>query len=228
MHLKLHTKALGAAFLAAGLALSARAAMAESFSFGDFFFAGDTEGNSFSSITDQGTSYSVTGPGAGFTFLSQSPVGPNNWSGIFRSWVLVLSDNGAPGSVAITFDSPVDSITGFAAQPVATGPFVATLQAFDGSTLVGTSSYAADNNGIEGTIPYFSLTAPGITSIVISTTNDSLGIGLGSDNPGIPEPGAWALMLVGFGGLGAALRRRSSKERETMGLQPTGRWAVYG
>jgi hypothetical protein len=27
----------------------------------------------------------------------------------------------------------------------------------------------------------------------------------------VPEPAAWAMMLVGFGGLGAALRRRSAK-----------------
>ncbi len=25
---------------------------------------------------------------------------------------------------------------------------------------------------------------------------------------GVPEPGAWALLLLGFGGVGAALRRR--------------------
>ncbi len=25
---------------------------------------------------------------------------------------------------------------------------------------------------------------------------------------GVPEPGAWALMLLGFGGMGAMLRRR--------------------
>jgi hypothetical protein len=29
-------------------------------------------------------------------------------------------------------------------------------------------------------------------------------------NMGVPEPGAWALMLLGVGGIGAALRRRSS------------------
>jgi hypothetical protein len=31
----------------------------------------------------------------------------------------------------------------------------------------------------------------------------------GLDQPsGAPEPGAWALMILGFGGVGAALRRR--------------------
>jgi hypothetical protein len=31
---------------------------------------------------------------------------------------------------------------------------------------------------------------------------------LGSTTPGVPEPASWALMLVGFGGLGMALRSR--------------------
>src|SRR5205085_1785822 len=32
---------------------------------------------------------------------------------------------------------------------------------------------------------------------------------LSAANLGVPEPGAWALMILGFGAAGAALRRRS-------------------
>jgi hypothetical protein len=35
--------------------------------------------------------------------------------------------------------------------------------------------------------------------------------GTGGGFGGVPEPGVWAMMLVGLGGLGAALRRRQSK-----------------
>jgi len=37
---------------------------------------------------------------------------------------------------------------------------------------------------------------------------------------GVPEPASWALMIVGFGGAGAVLRRRKAAPR-TMALQPT-------
>jgi hypothetical protein len=39
-------------------------------------------------------------------------------------------------------------------------------------------------------------------------TDNSGGVSL-SITP-VPEPGAWALMLLGFGGMGAMLRRRRS------------------
>ena len=37
-------------------------------------------------------------------------------------------------------------------------------------------------------------------------------ITLGSSSPGIPEPATWAMMLVGFGGLGAAMRSNRRKQ----------------
>ena len=33
-------------------------------------------------------------------------------------------------------------------------------------------------------------------------------LGLGDTPPGVPEPATWAMMLVGFAGLGVALRSR--------------------
>jgi hypothetical protein len=199
---------LGAAALASAIA---GPALADSFSFGDFFFPGDTAVGGFSSVTDQGTPYSVSGPGTGFEFLTQSASGPFGWSGQFKDQVLVAYDGDAAGAVTITFTSPVDSITGLAAQPFATGAYTATLTAFSGADIVGTSTYSSINQpGPAGSVPYFSVFAPGISSIQISTTNDAEGIGLGSNNPGIPEPASWALTLMGFGGLGGALRARRS------------------
>ncbi|MDB5479077.1 MAG: hypothetical protein JWO83_130 [Caulobacteraceae bacterium] len=191
---------------ALGLAAFATPAAADSISFGDYFFYGDNLANGFSSVTDDGVAYHVTGPGSGFQLLGEGV--PNfDWNGEFKGGVFVLYDGVASGAVTISFDSALSSFTGFAAQPKAFGPYTATLIAYDGSTQVGSSVYTSANfGGPEGTIPYFSVFAPAITSVVISTSNDGMGIGLGSDNAGIPEPAAWALMTIGLACLGAALR----------------------
>jgi hypothetical protein len=201
----------GAASFAVALLGLAAPAVADTFSFGDYFFPGDMEGDGFSSFTDQNTSYSVDGPGAGFQFFSQGEPGPYPWAGQFRQGVLVLYDDDAVGAVTIAFGAPVDSIDGLAAQPLAPGAYAATLTAFAGATVLGTSTYSSVNGpGPQGTIPYFSFASPGITSIEISTTNDSQGIGIGG-GAGIPEPSAWALMVAGFSALGGALRRRGRR-----------------
>ena len=140
----------------------------------------------------------------------QSEPGAYPWDGQFRRGVLVLYDDDASGAVIITFGAPVDSITGLVAQPLAPGAYTATLTAYAG--VLGTLTFSNVNGpGPQGTIPYFSFASPGITSIEISTTNDSQGIGSGSDNAGIPEPWAWALMLAGFGGLGVVMGRRGRR-----------------
>ena len=42
---------------------------------------------------------------------------------------------------------------------------------------------------------------------------DDLLFGLPDVGPGIPEPSTWAMMLLGFAGLGSALRRQASRVR---------------
>lgn len=40
---------------------------------------------------------------------------------------------------------------------------------------------------------------------------------IGSTSGGVPEPAAWALMIVGFGGVGALLRRRRRTQQAPSG-----------
>lgn len=41
--------------------------------------------------------------------------------------------------------------------------------------------------------------------------NDSTGVNFTMTTAGVPEPGSWALMIMGFGGAGALLRRRRAQ-----------------
>lgn len=182
----------------------AGSASADSLSFGDYYFQGDTLGNGFSSFTDEGVVYQAFGPGTGFTVLTEG----SGWLGEFAPHNTLLFDNGAAGAVTINFQSPITRISGLSAQPNLVGAYTATLDAYDGAVLLGSISYSGFNAlGPEGTIPEFDFASAGITSIVVSTTNDGAGFAIGG-GPGIPEPSAWALMLVGFGGLGLAMRAR--------------------
>lgn len=64
---------------------------------------------------------------------------------------------------------------------------------------------------------YFSFQGPtlGTSLVSMSFTSteafavDDLTFGLPDQIPGVPEPGAWALMILGFGATGAMLRRRA-------------------
>jgi hypothetical protein len=64
----------------------------------------------------------------------------------------------------------------------------------------GSGAFAGATGGFtgEGTIAFIPGQAP-LSQITFSGAFDA---------PGIPEPAAWALLILGFGGVGAALRRR--------------------
>lgn len=48
-----------------------------------------------------------------------------------------------------------------------------------------------------------------ITQMVYENTGAALTVA-GAVTPGVPEPATWAMMMIGFGAMGAAMRRRSS------------------
>jgi hypothetical protein len=86
-------------------------------------------------------------------------------------------------------------------------------QAFDAANALISSGSLANVNG-------FSLVngaGSGIKSLVISNGSGGgynwiYGVGELSYNGGVPEPAAWAMMLAGFGLVGAAMRRRQTTQ----------------
>ncbi len=215
---------------AAVLALAVTPALADTIDFGQFGPDGTVISSPTTGHTKAGVGFTISGPGQ---FVERTQ--PGTYNGQYASGAPVLDDNPgslvgtpAPGSVTITFDNPIQSITNIAAESdLLGGPYTATLQAFDGGASLGFDSYtdvSANNPGLTQTFLTgfdFSQSSADITSIVITISGtcqevscDNLGFGLGpffTANASVPEPATWALMLAGLGGLGAALRTSRRK-----------------
>ncbi|HEY0438373.1 MAG TPA: PEPxxWA-CTERM sorting domain-containing protein [Phenylobacterium sp.] len=87
-----------------------------------------------------------------------------------------------------------------------------TPDTFTVSDNAGRSKTVTIDSNSNGGLSLISFPAVG-NIITITTSNLSYdysidNIGFNEATPGVPEPAAWALMLVGFAGLGAALRQR--------------------
>ena len=114
---------------------------------------------------------------------------------------------GAPGGILSTANStPI----GFVGAPGAPAPLIGPFnnaRASDALSFVGyCCGYGVPDSG-------FSLTGVDVSLLIVAADPLPFGgvyVGYVYDLPraAIPEPGAWAMMLLGFAGVGAALRRR--------------------
>jgi hypothetical protein len=160
-----------------------------------------------SGVTDF-TTYTATTVHTGNTIAA--PSGFTGTSGEPQTITFNFSGPTTIGSIAIWAINNVGSITQFSLSG-------------DGGAIAGVFNAAADNGtGIDPAQDFFF--APQLTSKITMTVLNTAGgtaliPGLGAvafgSGGAIPEPTSWALMLVGFGGVGAAMRRR----RTQVGLQ---------
>lgn len=81
-------------------------------------------------------------------------------------------------------------------------------QTFTGAEIWG-GSPAGDGNRGAGYRVYYDFSGAKVTSITFQSSQDAFEFdGLGGSVVAVPEPGTWALMIMGFGGAGAMIRRR--------------------
>ncbi len=69
-----------------------------------------------------------------------------------------------------------------------------------GNELIGSTAYADFSNGLRGLGTFVGVDGDANAAQFVITTF--------TPSPGVPEPAAWAMMLGGFGLVGAAMRRR--------------------
>ncbi len=188
-----------------------------------------------SSQATSGTNFGISFA-ANAVAVCLNPVGVS-CSNASRGGLSATSAHGALGidSGTSTYLDFATAYTGQVAFSYQVAPgFAATIQAFDGLGGTGTALEAplALFGGAAGCVAYLAPLCPlgpgglglvtGAKSIVFSGTPgkfvfDDLTFGAGNDplppppfSSGTPEPTAWALMLLGFGAVGAALRRRKA------------------
>lgn len=124
--------------------------------------------------------------------------------------------SGVSGSINCTDDIFIDfaaAISGLTFLSIGANNVgdVGDVRVFANALLLGTVDITA--NGTPSSPDLVDLSAfSGITRIEIVNITDAAGIGLDDFrftlSSAVPEPSTWAMMLLGFGGMGVALRRR--------------------
>ncbi len=187
------------------LAALATPAFADTIDFSQFGPEGSTPTTPLSGFTADGVHFELVGPSDFYRGDQGSTI-----AGQFVTGTPVLLTSG-PGQMVLYFDTPISSLADIFVESNAYGDYTATMTAYGTSGLLGSVSYSSTSAYAPGTLPGFSIYGSGITTITLSSTNDSLGIDAAGPYTPVtpaPEPASWALMLVGFGALGAALRTR--------------------
>ncbi len=116
-------------------------------------------------------------------------------SGTVTSFFNFMTDTSAVGVFSVTT----------ATNPAST---VSLLQLLSGSTVIASS--AGSSNSLSLTSPTLSPGTPYTFqyTATLATAGDISGPANFYAAAAVPEPAAWALMLLGFGGMGMVLRRR--------------------
>ncbi len=195
---------------------------AETINFSQFGASFSFVASPTSGVTSAGHPVTITGPLAGAQGFMRLDEG-FSWIGLFPQGAPLLFDNTQPGTINLSFATPITSLT-LAAQANNSGPYTETMTAYSGATLLGSATASAVNCGASlackitmcgsascqvGTVPFLTVSYADITSVVIGTTNDDLGIALDGSPPAlVPEPGSMTLLGAGLAGLGAIRRKR--------------------
>lgn len=169
-------------------------------------FEGYSDPSYFSKLTDSGATFLGAGTNAASLFAI-SAFGRSSWG---TSGPMILcpytSTIYCGGDFQVTFASSVDNLKFYFTGDSTTAAL--TVQAYLNGVLIGTKSVAGDGNPF--TAQLVDLTSFGAIDKIQVSRPATATTGLGYDDFSfdyLPEPSTWALMLLGFGGIGMTLRR---------------------
>jgi len=219
-------------FVASALACSSTAANATvtTFTNSGAFFAANPNTTMIENFEDSdpairnGAYPSYTGPGGEITFTATGGFSPPNVyldapghtdvaSDLSPTTSIFLAETGNEDWIA-TLANPTNAI-GF---DVLLNYWPLTITFFSGSNLVGTVNFnpsASDPShrafaGIDSTDPITSFHWQATNGGYLDTGIDNIVVG---PAPSVPEPTTWAMMLLGFGVVGAAMRKSRKSPR---------------
>lgn len=216
--------AFAAAVLTAALASPSQAAITIYTSQAAFLAAVTTPGvDTFETLSITGSTPSPITRTAG-TYGYTASASTSSFFGAGTNADHWLSTNLATDSITFSsFTGGVRALGGLFFGSDISGLFAAgsvTLTATDASGSVTQTITNATTSSFLG----FVSTGP-LTSVTISavqpatplwpTVNNLTLAGAATPTPGVPEPATWAMMIVGFGLVGAAMRRRATMARVT-------------
>jgi len=87
------------------------------------------------------------------------------------------------------------------------------LELFDATTDMVVQTEALGFAASAWTASFMDTLAPGDYEVLVTGTSNTNALGVGGSviTSGVPEPSTWAMMVLGFAGLGYAAFRRSAK-----------------
>jgi hypothetical protein len=148
----------------------------------------------------------TTGPfsdAPGNNFTGFTPIELNNQNTYDWAFSLVAPISGSVGAVQIQAQAQASAIPENITFDLYAGTPGVAGAVFQGSSSTGTNAELTFTPSVG---PYYIE----VTPAYIKQGGNNEGFS-GTLMIAVPEPATWALMLVGFGGMGAALRRRAAK-----------------
>lgn len=161
---------------------------------------------------DHDVSGTAPPPYTGITSITVCCQGPNTYEGDPTKYASVQANGTstysiAPGFHLTTFNFYMGSPDSYNRV---TFNYVGGSQVFNGDQIWGGNGVVGNGDRTKGFRVYYDFNGAKVTSITFqSLEKDAFEFdGLAGNIAAIPEPGTWALMIMGFGGAGAMLRRR--------------------